>query len=97
MLSFKCSREDLALISKIMDRACAPGFAGQPDALVQRHERMDVTMSLNACHSSGHPLRLAELLVATDFNFSHDVLGIARNIDPETGQLLNCFSPRYSA
>jgi hypothetical protein len=29
-----------------------------------------------------------------DFNFLHDVCGIASNLDHNTGKLMNCFCPR---
>ena len=60
------------------------------------YKAMDCDMDITACHANGNPLRLAELLSADDFNFCHDVLGIRRHINRETGQLENCFVPRFS-
>lgn len=57
---------------------------------------MDADMDITACHCNGNPLRLNDLLAADDANFAHDVFGIYRHIDRETGALKNCFSPRYS-
>jgi len=56
---------------------------------------MDLQMDISACHISC-PLKLKELLVADDFNFVHDVVGITRHIDRESGELLDCFLPRYA-
>ena len=52
-------------------------------------------MDISACHIS-NPLKLEELLVADDSNFGHDVFGIRKYINRETGELTDCFSPRYS-
>lgn len=53
-------------------------------------------MDVTACHANGNPLRLAELALADDGNFAHDVFGIRRHINRETGRLEDCFSPRYT-
>lgn len=62
-----------------------------------KYDQMTAVMDIDACHSNGNPLKLQELLAADDFNFGHDVFGIRRHIDRTTGQLQNCFVPRYSA
>lgn len=53
-------------------------------------------MDIRACHANGTPLRLEELLRADDGNFGHDVFGIRRYIDRTTGQLTDCFLPRFT-
>lgn len=53
-------------------------------------------MDITAVHANGNPLKLAELLATDDFNFTHDVFGITRHIDRETGKLGGCFVPRFS-
>ena len=45
----------------------------------------------NACSE-----RLRDLLAADDLNFIHDVFGIAGLLDRRTGQLGDCFSPRFT-
>jgi hypothetical protein len=82
------SKADSKVIAKIVDRAMTFDVKG--------YDAMTCNMDLTACHLNGNPLKLAELLAADDFNFTHDVFGIARHIDRETGQLKNCFSPRFS-
>lgn len=57
---------------------------------------MSVSMDIMAVHTSGCPLKLQELLDADNFNFLHDVFGICRNIDRDTGKLQNFFLPRYA-
>lgn len=37
---------------------------------------------------------LAQRLAADDFNFWHDINGIQRNLDRQTGRLQNRFLPR---
>lgn len=54
-------------------------------------------MDLTAVHANGNPMRLADLLAADDFNFAHDIVGISRFLDRNTGRLTDCFSPRFSA
>lgn len=56
---------------------------------------LDTTMDLQACHIY-NPLDLHALLIAKDVDFFHDVCGIIRYIDRETGKLTHCFSPRCS-
>ena len=75
------------IAGKIATRFCklAPGA-----------DHMSTVMDIDACNVGGCPLKLAELLAADDFNFAHDVGGINRHIDRETGKLQDCFVPRYA-
>ena len=57
----------------------------------------DALMDLEACHCNGNRLRLSDLEEADDANFGHDVFGIRRYLDRSTGQLTDCFVPRFSA
>jgi hypothetical protein len=91
-ISFKANREEMRLITAIVTRAHEMGLVK-----LNGYDHMTCDMDLTACHANGNPLRLADLLAADDFNFSHDICGIARHIDRETGELKNCFSPRFSA
>lgn len=95
-VKFTTSPAEFALVGRIADRARAiwrenrePGDQPQPD-------RMLLMMDLAATHANGNPMDFAGLLAADDGNFMHDVCGIARHLDRETGRLLSCFSPRYS-
>lgn len=56
-----------------------------------------VSMDLTACHVSGNPLDLDKLAKFDAFDFIHDIAGIDRHLDRETGELRNCFLPRCSA
>jgi hypothetical protein len=64
-----------------------------PDSIKPR-DRLDVTMDLIACHMVGCRLDLAKLLRANVLDFSHDVFGIRRHLNRETGELFDCFLPR---
>jgi len=41
------------------------------------------------------PLRLQEMLNSDDENFTHDIFGIYRHLNRKTGELENCFVPRF--
>lgn len=87
--------DEFKLIERIAGRAVA--MERETNGKARKGAKLHHQMNVSACHASGNPLRLSELLAADDFNFAHDVFGIDRHIDRETGELLNFFSPRYSA
>ena len=89
MISWKISNSDFDLVVKIAERI-ESDIPNYPD------KRQTIIMDLNACHSNGMPLQLAELLAADRFEFAHDILGIRRHIDRSTGKLQDCFVPRYA-
>lgn len=93
--SFQVSATDRALIERIVDRTLDIIAAGQP--LAKRDRRTNLIMDLTACNANGNPMDFAKLADADDFNVMHDVGGISRHIDRDTGELLNFFSPRFSA
>ncbi len=66
--------------------------------LMQRHQLIDIEMSLCACIAHGTPLDLDVLAGFDDFSLAHDLHGIKKNFDsdddsPTAGQLLNNFRP----
>jgi hypothetical protein len=75
------------LISKIVDRAIKLKY-------FPANERLNVSMDIQAAHKECN-LRLADLLVARDIDFAHDVVGITNHINRETGTLGDAFLPRY--
>ena len=96
-VSFEIEPQDRAVIDQIVDRA--DRFALSRDCGVSDGEgvdRLSLTMDLVACHANGMPLRLADLLATDDFNFVHDVWGIQRHIDRNTGRF-ETFLPRFHA
>lgn len=85
------SRAEVKLIAAIVDRF----------ETLRAHDvevdRLSLMMDLEACHCNGCPLDLISLHeVATDFDFLHDVGGIRRHLNRETGQLQDHFRPRYA-
>jgi hypothetical protein len=91
-ISFKVLRDELELIDRIANRALNMAIQYRV-----QHKKQDFAMDLTCVHANGNPLRLRELLEADEFNFAHDVFGIREHLDRETGELLDFFSPRFSA
>lgn len=85
-------RAEFETICKIADRARSL------EALhgIGVRDKMSWVMDIEAAHKAC-PLKLETLLASDDFNFAHDVFGIARHLDRDTGELTGCFLPRFSA
>jgi len=81
------SREEYILITKIAKRA--------EDLGITRGTRITLNMDLEFA-ADAFNLRLQDLLDADDGNFSHDIIGIQRNINRVTREFENDFVPRYS-
>ena len=90
-VNFNVDDKTAALISAVADRASKE----LPDGLGD--DRLSFLMDMTACHANGNPVRWADLLNASKFNFAHDVRGIQKHLCRETGKLKNHFRPRYSA
>ncbi len=84
-VSFKVADAERAIIEKILDRCKALGL---------HRMRIDIEMDLEATHSNGCPLDFEKLLAFDDFNFLHDIGGIAVHLDRSTGVLGDFFLPR---
>ncbi|TGV61090.1 hypothetical protein EN784_01435 [bacterium M00.F.Ca.ET.141.01.1.1] len=91
-LSFKASTADLLTVRKIARRARDLHLAAKVD-----RDALDIQMDLLATHASGCPMDFDRLLAADDFNLMHDVSGIARHLDRDTGELTGYFLPRFAA
>ena len=89
-IKWDTTKEDAQLILKIVARAEKVMDRKESGAILR-----DLDMDITACHLNGTPLRLADLLAADDFNFTHDVFGIRRFMDRTTGKLTGFFSPRF--
>lgn len=92
MLSFAATPTERATIREIATRA---------HRIYRKHKvpgapaHVNTMMDITAAHANGCPLRLQDLAAADDFNFMHDVNGIARHLDRETGQITDHFLPRF--
>lgn len=90
------SREELQLILQIVRRYESLLTEALPES--DMPPRVSMMMDLEACHCNGCPLDLAGLLQAPrDFDFMHDVAGIFRHLNRNTGELKGLFQPRYAA
>ena len=85
----RANMEDYKAAKEIVDRATK-------EACFMEVDPMGLQMDIVATHISGCKLKLQELLKAAKSDFFHDVAGIHRHIDRETGKLLDCFLPRYA-
>ena len=90
-MNWKTTKQDFEWIVKIADRA---------RGIAERHggdwPYRDVLMDLTAVHANGCALRLEEFYNAPPFDFTHDIAGIAKHINRETGKLEGCFVPRFA-
>jgi hypothetical protein len=87
----RCTKRETQQIIDIMLRA-----ASVMNFETRGSSRLEVSMDLTACHCVGCQLDLEGLLTATPSDLIHDVAGIMANINRETGELENCFVPRYA-
>lgn len=90
IVDFDTDATEESQITDIVDRYLVLiGATG--DALEKLHHRMNLT----ACHLNGCPLDLQKLLDANDFLLAHDLQGIDRFLDRDTGKLeTEIFLPR---
>lgn len=88
-ISFKTTKKERFVIAQIVGRAmclCAENGI--------KYDPVDCRMDLTACHANGCKLDLNKLLSFQEFDFSHDIFGIRRHLNRETGELEDCFWPR---
>jgi hypothetical protein len=88
MVNFDSTAEDAELIDKIVERA------------LTRFPELDfltLNMDITATHLNGCELKLEEFLETNDdTSFCHDIYGITRHINRNTGVLGGFFRPRFS-
>ncbi|MHB8927811.1 MAG: DUF6874 family protein [Bacillota bacterium] len=85
--------EEQKTVDRIVERASK---LARDAGVGDRFDPLTLQMDLSACHADV-PLRLDALAAADGFDFAHDVFGIMRHMDRETGKLGGCFLPRYAA
>lgn len=83
----KTTREDVLLINRIAKRVVC---------IVPTLDLIQVQMDLEACHTCGCPLDLERMMQADQTNLVHDVGGINRHLNQETGELGDGFVPRFA-
>lgn len=84
------SKPDTRVIQNIVKRAL-PNLLQHGVAVTSYDLEMDVTAAHITC-----PLDLQKLLDADDLNFFHDICGIRAHLDRTTGELTDCFLPRFA-
>ena len=86
----KITKKDQKIIDRIVKRAMVAS---------RKHnlglDVVSVEMDIKAVHLKTR-LELERWVSADDFNFAHDVCGIIRHLDRETGKLKDYFVPRFS-
>ena len=85
MINWNVTKEENDVIHKIAIRA---------KVMIMEN---DIERDITATHLNGCPLKLDDLLAADASDFCHDVFGIARFLDRETGKLGSYFVPRFAA
>jgi len=80
------SEQDKKLIEEIAERV----FEIDPAWMI-----INAMLDLAVTHRS-YPLALAAMIEADVPNLMHDIYGINVNLDHETGELQNCFLPRFA-
>ncbi|MFT9091555.1 MAG: hypothetical protein ABF479_11225 [Gluconacetobacter sp.] len=95
-VKFDISVEDAVLVGLIADRVV--------DVLISRGAKtigisweefcLEMRMDLVAVHANGCPMDFDRLLNADKNTLMHDVGGIAKYLDRDTGRLTECFRPR---
>lgn len=87
MIEFaKFTADEQTAVDRIMERA---------KRLLPDIPPLTLRMDLAATHAHT-PLRLEEFAAADAFNFAHDMGGIVGHMDRETGELTDCFVPRFA-
>ena len=93
-------KEAIILISKGYGKACRK-LARDTHLKIGRIDEVSTTMDLVVVHTKT-PLNLVGMLTEladetkTPVNAMHDIAGIGRYLDRGTGELTECFSPRYA-
>jgi len=88
-IRFDVSDKEFDLIDRVLDRC-------EAEDITLPCDRMEHAMDLSACISNGCPLDLERMLEwPNKFDLAHDIWGVNRHIDHNTGQLRDCFLPRF--
>lgn len=90
-LNWTTTKAERELISRVVER-------GHKLKLTRdNYDPMTLRMDVTAVHLNCMKLDFDKLLAFPDFDFVHDIFGIARHIDRENAQLRDCFVPRCAA
>lgn len=90
-ISWKTKPEEFEPLNNIADRAVLLA-----ESIGIDYPKRTALMDITATHANGCRLDLARLLAAGDGDFAHDVLGIRRHLNRDTGELEGFFVPRLA-
>lgn len=88
--TYEASPEDWAISRLIMDRIMEIALANGFDEI----NRQALHQDLMTAHCNATPLNLFQLLISSNDDFTHDILGIGLHIDRSNGKFFNGFEPR---
>ena len=92
MVKFSATKAEYQLIVAIAARAVKMAKKDKVS-----YDAQTCMMDLDAAHSNDTPLDFQKLLDFKDSDFGHDVYGIRRFLDRNTGKLGGFFVPRCAA
>lgn len=88
-INFSCTTEDRVLIGKIITR-----YASMVPA--KTFDKISLEMDLVACNNNACKLDFEAMLNGQEFDFMHDIVGLRRHLNRLTGELEDCFLPRFA-
>lgn len=92
-VNFSVTTEERILIQKVADKAWKNTPQGNLGGSFYVTKE-DHVMDLIAVHKNGCPMDWEKLLRFPPAAFRHDIQGISRNLNRQTGELENFFIPR---
>ena len=95
-IQFSCSEAEQSLIDRIVQRYINL-LIEYTDLEIGTGDKLTLEMDIKAVHCNSCPLDLQRLLDAPESSFGHDVGGIQRYLDRDTGELTKDFRPRCAA
>ena len=78
------------------DRKHATEIAQRAAKLLPGLDVLSTVMDLSAVHNHAFKLNFELMAKADNHNLVHDIAGIKRHLNRETGKLGDCFIPRYA-
>lgn len=92
----KLQEDDFPKITAIANRAVEIAEKQIVGGQAVKVKPITFMIDLATVHTGTCPLRLDEMMKADDFNLAHDVFGINRHLNHDTGELQDCFIPRFA-
>lgn len=89
LVNFTATKKEMKIIERIVQRALY-----MAEELEMSIDKKHLLMDIEACHCNGTKLDLKKLMSFDNSNFSHDVFGIRKHLDRNTGKLRDGFRPR---